>query len=780
MSRFNNATMIAGLLGSTILVSQAAAAAANFATADTDAMQVAEMQAEQDGLLGEIIVTARRRSEGIQETPVAITAVDGDNLAASQSTSITDLSNLAPSLTINSSSAFSGSSQTISVFMRGIGQTDFTLNTDPGVGFYVDGVYISRSVGALIDLVDIDQVEVLRGPQGTLFGRNSVGGAFNITTKRPADELGGKLSVSTGSDDMLILSGTIDVPLTDTLFSKLTIQRNRRDGYVRRLPDDRMMGDKDNISGRYSLLWEAGPDTEFLLNTDYSRSRENGSPLVLQTVNPGAAFATVHNLVVAPQINPALAGVPGGCTTPAGAAVGGTACYNQQWLPPDGYSTYASDRSYSNAEVWGTALTASHTLSDSFSVKSITAYRDLDSSFARDGDGSPLKVNSTEDVFKYHQVSQELQLAGTDLLDDRLDFILGGFFFDERGDNPSVVTFPWVSFSSGGKVQSRSVAVYGQTTYELTPEWFLTAGLRYSDDRRKFTPDQFILSTFNVPFLPPVLNFTPGQPLTSPDKVKTSASKVTPMVNISYRPTSDIMFYSTYSTGFKSGGFTQRIFPAVASPPEFGPETVKVYEVGTKMDLFNRHLRLNGAGYLTDYNDLQITVPVGVAPTTQNAAKARIKGFEAEATVVPVEGLFATASVGYIDAYYRSLDARVSPTITLDNAFPGTSKWTVNSSISYNVDVTEDWVVTPRVAWSYRSRYYFDAENLVGQSGYSTIDASVTIADEARGWSLAVFGKNLTDKYYAVAGEQILEPVGFRMITPARGAEWGLRLEKTF
>ncbi|MFC3052001.1 TonB-dependent receptor [Kordiimonas pumila] len=729
--------------------------------------------------LEEIIVTARRRSENIQDTPVAITAFSGTGLKDRQINSIDGIADFTPGLTINSSSAFSGSSQSVSVFMRGIGQTDFTLNTDPGVGIYVDGVYISRSVGALLDLVDIDRLEVLHGPQGTLFGRNSVGGAISITTSRPADEAGGKVFATVGSDNWYIVGGTVDLPVSDTFKTKFTVQTHQRDGYVIRASDDLDLGDKDNLSARASAVWNPTEKFELFFTADYTRSRENGVPLVLDGVDPGAAFPAAHNLMVAPQLNPALQAFPNGCLDPAGAAVGGEACYNSQWISDDPNVTYGTYDVYSNVDVWGLSATMSYQVSDTFEIKSITAYRDLDSEFARDGDGSPLQINATEDVFTYRQWSEELQFLGT-AMDGRLNYIVGGFFFDEKGQNPNIVDFGFARFLSGGDIHNTSLAGFGQVTYELTDRVSLTGGIRYTDETKRFTPNQYIISTYTVPFFPPFLQFQPGDVLTTTDQQEAKANEWTPHVNLSFRPNDDAMVYASYSRGFKSGGFTQRIFPAIATPPSFEPETVDVVEGGFKLDTFDRRLRLNGSAYYTWYNDLQVTVPVGVAPTTQNAAKARIKGFELEATAVPVDNLLVSFAAGYTDAYYLELDGRVSPTITLDNNFPGTSKWTLNSSVSYDMAVGSDMILTPRVDWSYRSSYFFDAENLVGQEGYHLVNASLTLENETGGWSVSVFGKNIGGTDYYIHGEQIMDPAGFRMLSPSRGSEWGIRLEKSF
>jgi len=738
-----------------------------------------EPVSEKSYVLEELVVTARRRSENIQDTPISITAFSAEGLAARNVVSLDSIANFTPSLSINGSSAFSGSSQTVSVFMRGIGQTDFTMNTDPGVGIYVDGVYLSRSVGALLDLVDVERLEVLHGPQGTLFGRNSVGGAINITSTRPADDVEGKVYASVGSDDWYILGLTTDLPINEDLKTRLSIQKQDRDGYIERDGDGKEMGDKDNLSARLSAVWNASESLEVFFSADYTRSRENGVPLTLQKVDPGAAFAAAHNIIVAPQLNPDLLAYPSGCLDPEGAQVGGDACYNERWISDDESTTFGTYESYSDVDVWGASATITYDLSPSITFKSITAYRDLESEFARDGDGSPLQINSTEDIFDYRQWSEEIQLSGT-VLGDKLNYIIGGFYFDEKGRNPNIVDFGYVRFLSGGDIHNTSVAVFGQADYNITDYLTITGGLRYTDEKKRFTPEQRVLSSYHVPFFPPFLNFSAGDPLTTTQQQETDASELTPHVNLAVRPDDNSMYYISYSRGFKSGGYTQRIFPALETPPSFDPETVDVIELGFKLDLLDRRLRLNGAAYYTWYEDLQITVPVGVAPTTQNAAEASIKGFELEALAMPFDDLTVSLGIGYTDAQYDELDDSVSATITRDNMFPGTSEWTANASVAYERQLDNGLVLTPRLDWSYRSEFFFDAENFVPQDDYQLINLSLNLVSVEQDWSITLFSNNIADEEFSIHGEQILDPAGFSLLSPARGREWGLRVEKGF
>ncbi len=714
--------------------------------------------------LEEIVVTARKREEGLQNTPISITAVSSEGLEKRQIISMDQVSNITPNLTINTSSAFSGSSQTPAVFLRGIGQTDFTLNTDPGVGIYVDGVYISRSVGALLDLVDVERVEILRGPQGTLFGRNTIGGSISITSNRPADDLSGNAKVTIGSDNWLILSGNISLPISDNLKAKVTIQNQDRDGYVTRTADGVKLGDDNSTSFRGALLWTPTEKLSFYFVGDYTTARENGAPLSLTEVNEAAPFAAIHNIFVAPGLVPSM---------------GNGAFYNAQYVTGNLYETAGTEPVFSDLDVWGLMLTAEYQ-GDMFDVKTITSYRNLDSKFSRDGDGSPLRINATANIFTYDQFSQEVQFLGR-ALDDRMNWILGLYYFEESGNDNNTVDFGYVSFRSGGAVKNKSYAGFFQTSYDVTDKLSVTGGLRYTDETKKFNPVTFILEQrvpLPVPPFPPFLNFSNGQLLVPEGQVETGVGKWTPMINLAYQWTEGLMTYATFSQGFKSGGFTQRIFPALAAVPSFNPETVNVYEAGFKYSGLEGRMRLNGSAYYTDYTNLQVTVQIGVAPTTQNAAEAEIKGFELEMQLIPVERMQLDLGIGYIDAKYTALDNQVVG-ISLDSKLPGTSEWTLNGALSYVLDMGNSGTITPRLDWSYRSEFFFDANNTMNEDGYHLLNASM-MYDYDDSWRITFFVKNLTNKTYLTHGESILNPAGFALVTPSRKREWGLTLSTRF
>jgi len=736
--------------------------------------------------LDEIVVTARKRAENVQDTPISITALSANALEQRNIANVGQIADVTPNLTINTSAAFSGSSSTPAIFIRGVGQVDFTLNTDPGVGLYVDGVYISRSVGGLIDLVDVERVEVLRGPQGTLFGRNTIGGAVSVTTKAPTDEFGGRIKMTTGADNRIQVGGLVNVPLGEGLNSRLAVNYHNRDGYVKR-PDGTELGDDNSFSARATVAYDNSDTFRFSISGDYTTEREESAPFVLTTLDPlggPMGFSGFHNAVVAPMIDPSLA-FPFGPMGPPSACfinVNNPACFNEAsvsvGVPGVNQGTFESA---SDIDVFGISATAEYDLNDTVTVKSITAYRDLESFSTNDGDGSAVAINATSDTFTYNQFSQELQLLGSSF-DGKVEWILGGYYFTEDGNNANDVKFSVIEILSGGQVENQSIAAFGQATWSITDRFDLTAGLRWTEDSRDFTPNQIVVRNIATPF-------PTGTPTLPNVTASIKSDDFTPLVNVKYKLTDSISAYATYSQGFKSGGFTQRVFPPlIPAPgqnpadviPSFDPETVETYELGFKSQLFDNRVRLNASAFTTDYQDTQINVQVGIAPTTQNAAAATIKGFEVEFEAALSEAFRLNFGAGYLDAKYDALDATVDPRITLNNSLPGVSKWTTSAGASYRHDMGNNGSLTARADVSYRSEFFFDANNEVGEDGYTILNLGLTW-DSANGdWAASVFGTNVTDEVYGLAGASILEPGGFNQTLFARGAEWGASITRNF
>lgn len=724
----------------------------------------------------EITVTARRREESLDELPLSVTAFTGVSLEARGIERIGDLGHLSPNVTFQNNPSFGGSSNVASIYIRGIGAKEFTPTTDPGVGLYVDGVYIARSVGAILNLLDFERVEILRGPQGTLFGRNTIGGAVSITAAKPHDEFAADVSVTVGSDSRTDLKGSVNVPLSERLFAKLTAASFNQDGYVKRL-DGVELGEDDTNTARLDVRWLPSDRVTVDWSVDWSKDDETGPALSLvdirfgpATIDPSTPPFVFFNNVAATLggavPNPLPPGPPPPeCATPAAPLSSNPLCYDYRYVTGVNGPNAGTAPAFSEATIWGTALNVAWDITDQLQLRSITAYRSLESEFSRDGDHSPLTISQFFDYVDQEQLSQELQLLGKSF-DDRLNWILGFYYFQEDGLNINELDFLISSFRSGGYFDNSSQAIFAQGTFDVTDRLHLTAGIRWTEDEKKFLPDQeiYTLNPAMAGFLSPPQQFIfqPGTPILPAVEKTLKEDQATPMVNLSFDWSDALMTYVSYSEGFKSGGFTQRVLPPLipgitCSPvpqdciPGFEPEFVTVYEAGFRYVSDDSKIRVSGAAYHTDYKDLQISVFTSVAPVYRNAAGASIDGFELEGQFALGGATFFEASVGYTDAGYDAIDP--STRVSISNELERISKWSLNAGVTHDL-FPGSYVVTPRVDWSYRSKLYNDAFNApqLAQDDYQLVNASIALRDPDQGWSLTLGATNLTDEKYLVSG----------------------------
>ena len=779
----------------------------------------AHAQGRSSALLEEIVVTARKREENLQDAPIAVSAFTGDALDFRGVTEIGKLDQFVPNLVLNESTTYSNVSNA-AVYIRGIGQNDFTPVIDPGVGIYVDGVYLGRSVGAVLDIVDVDRIEVLRGPQGTLFGRNTIGGAISLSSKKPDEEFGGKVDVKYGTDDRFNVRGTVNIPFGDKFFARLSAATFLQDGYVTRVVDGKDLGDQDVVALRGVLRWLPNNNLDINWSVDYSRERENGNPFVLTGIQPlnvgiltgGGPSMTLAATTLAAQL--ATGGPPsvlGGeffnvlhpsgfpfqflaCFSPQNA--NNPVCFNQQYIDNgDKKLNYSSDPSYQKLDVWGTGLTVDWQINEKLKVKSISSMRGFEGDFEGDQDGSPIRVSYLIDIYQHEQFSQELQLLGTSFA-DRLDWIVGGYYFEEDGKNINPVRFSQVYLQSGGHYDADSWALFAQGTWHFTDQLDLTFGLRYTEDTRDYLPDQYIEFLPTGPLPIPGTNIG-DRPLPY-EWTSSGTSELVPMVNLSYRWNESLMTYITYSEGFKSGGYTQRIFPPEASTPSFDPEFVKSYEGGFKFDGWNDRLRFNVAVFFTDYTDLQLLVadPSRLGPFVSNAGDAEVVGVELEMLLNPAQGLFITGSAGMTDIDRTALGGGVQG-LTLDSPFQHVSKWTANAQIYKEFAIGDLGYLTPRFEWSYRTDWGTNSNNVprVGddvlpggpfagvplsfgvpnpvleEDDLHLLNASVRWDVRNTGLSVSGGVDNLTDEEYTVFANY-QDGFGFTQQTFHRGREW--------
>ncbi|MDX1734501.1 MAG: TonB-dependent receptor [Halioglobus sp.] len=777
------------------------------------AQQTAPVKTGAEMMLEEMLVTARRREEGLQSAPIAVSAFSGDTLAYRGITRLDEITSFVPSLTLENNPSFGGASNSAAIFLRGVGQKEFLPTTEPGVGLYVDGVYIARSVGGILDLVDIERLEVLRGPQGTLFGRNTIGGAINITTQKPepGEEFAGDVGVAFGTDDRVNISGSAMLPLSDTFAARLSVASFRQDGYVDRA-DGVELGDDDTLTGRAAFAWLPSDRLRVDVAADVTRDRENGPAMQLlgidftdlsqlnglvAAVPPPMAF--IHNVTTA-ALGP---GMPCAATNAAGMGVtlnlDSPNCFDNRYVGADG-DNEGTAPAFSDTDIWGTSATVSYQLADNVTFKSISAWRDLESEFARDGDHSPHRISQFFDDLEQEQFTQELQLLGSA---DNLEWIVGAYYFAEEGDNVNILDFTVSNFRSGGEFDNEAWAVFAQATYDITEQLHLTLGGRYTDESKKFLPDQVIFNNYYAGISQQV---PPGNPLAQLDapflqagsrilpfiEKEIEIDEFTPMANLSFDVTEDVMLYASYSEGFKSGGFTQRVFPPVVAGftaptgtpdidliPTYDPEFVDAFELGFKSTLMDGQVRFNGATFYSEYDDLQVQVFNSVAPVTENIGSASITGVELELQAAPGDGWLVEGSLSWLDAEYDDIETQLT-LIGEDFEFERVPETSGALGVSKELSLADAGSVVVRVDWSFRDDTYNDAYNteILKTDSYDLWDASVRWTNSEGDLSVLLSGRNLGDEEYLVTGVYGTAFQAFEG-TFDRGRQWLLELRKS-
>jgi len=747
------------------------------------AAQAAESAQAADEELQEVVVTARRRAESLQDTPVAVTVFSGDALESMQVRGTTDLDKVVPNLQFHSYGTLTGNNSAAQVFIRGIGQTDATPAVDPGVGLYIDDVYMGRSVGGAMEMRDIANTQVLRGPQGTLFGRNTIGGAVLLTTNGPGEGAGNTLRVSVGEDKLIDGFGAFDLLDGKQWSARASAGFRKRDGYVERVFDGKDLGDEDSLNGQIALRYKPMDNLSFTLRYDGAREKENGSPFVFHSINETAVFVAVAS------INAGCPDVPDGWPPPV--RVGPTAdarCGNDaQYL--GNFRNGGTAPVFSTLKNRGGSMVMQWDATDWLTLKSITADRDLRWSGARDADNTPLLILHTNYRSHSEQFSQELQALYNG---ERLDGVVGLYYFDEDTFDRLLVPIsnpppPGTSYDTqrvwlGGK----SKAAFTEWTYNIVGGLSATAGLRYSDESKSLRGIMFNVSPAsaaeptNLPTVPCAGGSTANCLFLSDNKFKRDFSDTTASGSVQYRWNEAAMTYVSYSEGFKSGGFNERYnaTPPGNAPLSFGAETATTWEVGAKLNPL-RNLRVNAALFTTVYDDIQMTYRLGVVPLLFNAGKASVDGGELEVTWAPTVNLQINASAGYLDSRFDTINApapigATTPTAiaTLNSKLPFTPDWTTHIGIAYSFAAGSNWSITPRLDSSYTGGQYFDAGNSVevSQTGGVTLwNASVAAETTDGRWRISLDGQNLGDKLYKVAGTSSLSTAsGYAEVIYAR------------
>jgi len=763
---------------------------------------VAQQQTETDAAtaqIEDIVVTAQFRGQRLQDTPIAITAVSGSALEARAQTSVTDIGNFAPN--VNIQPAYSSFGSSINAFIRGVGQNDSNFALEPGVGIYIDDIYYGATFGAVFDLTDLERVEVLRGPQGTLAGKNSLGGAIKLYSQKPDGSGDGYVEATYGSYNRIDVRGGLDLKLTDDLFARVSGVSKHRKGFVDRLdfgcanPGQGIAASP--LAGKGCKIGTEGAQDLDAVRVAL-RYAPSGSPLevnIVADISDDNSEPTASKLI--------YSGNPGARTYDPANPAGGVPLDGRFLTGPKSYTnyaTYANGGNYTTVfgtpsqeipgtyvleplngvRSWGVAGTIDYDLGGDFSIKSITGYRDAKGLSTTDLDGSPVNLGVQANRFGYSQFTQELRLSGK--VGTFADFTIGGFYYDSDSYIRSRVNLPTVllNFLTDDPISSRSKSVFGHLELHLTDSLNVIGGLRYTDDKKTYTFSRHNIDGSVISGIPLTTNFTVAGLDGLSDTFK--GDRVDYRLGANYRFSSALMVYGQVSTGFKGGGVNPRPYNAPQLRP-FGPEKLTTYEAGFKADLFDRTARINGAVFLNKYTDMQLTLlacPDVPCSLPANSGDADVKGVELEATLTPVDGLTLSGSLGYLDFEYKRVDPATG--VPLDGTAPFVSKWTSSASIEYAADLGDSGRITPRLDWSYYSDFYFNSANDLGSDvpGRSLFNARLTYETDDSDWSASLGVTNLFDKFYYVGKNANVVGFGVAQGILGRPREWSVTVKRRF
>jgi iron complex outermembrane receptor protein len=735
--------------------------------------------ASDDSGLEEVVVTAQFREQRLQDTPIAITAVNAEMLEQRNQTSLAKVAEQAPNVILTETGGAFGPG--VSARIRGIGQGDYIAALEPGVGIYIDDVYYPSLTGANFDLLDLDRVEILRGPQGTLAGRNSEGGAIKMYSAKPKGDGTGSVRGTYGSRNLLDLRAMGDFTvIPDALFARISGVSRQQDGYVTRLdygcvnpgngvPNRTLQGDcflgreggKDYSAGRVALRWLASDTVEVNLSGDLMEDNSEVAANVLRRTGP-----------VAP-------GVPIG-----------TIPWDSRYVPADPYVSYADFTNvrpdgtyvvfgpYTHTKVWGSNLSVDWTLNDSMAIKSITAYREFDSRWTEDNDTSPAYLGLGAEHQSNHSFSQELRLSGK--AGTLLDYTVGAYYFDQTtiGRTHQMLNYaiPGLLFEFLGNdptVASSYAGFANASLHFLDSKLNLNTGVRYTKESKDYT-----FSRKNPDGTPNIIIGTLTGVTGSYD-----GNKFDYRVNLDYRWNDALMTYASVSTGFKGGGINPRPFNVPQVRP-FGPEELTAYEIGAKSDFFDRKLRVNVSGFINKYKDIQVTLlacPTAPCALPANAGNADIKGYEVEIEAEPLQGLQFDASYSDLSFEYTYLAANTG--IPVGSTAPGTikNKWSVGAQ--YEVALANGSSITPRFDFSFQGGYNTNAIPTTGNrvGGYHLGNARVTWKSADDSWQAALQAANVFDQYYFYSVFDLTGLGGganYGMVAPPR--EISVQVQKKF
>ncbi|MDP5136230.1 TonB-dependent receptor [Rheinheimera baltica] len=693
--------------------------------------------ADEEAKLERIEVTARRTIENLQEVPVAVTSIGAADLAERGIATVVELQQFSPNTTLQQSR---GTNSTLTAFIRGVGQEDPLWGYEPGVGIYVDDIYVARPQGAVLDILNVERIEVLRGPQGTLYGKNTIGGAVKYVTKEMSGDTEFAVNVTAGSYKQGDVKLTGQIPLIDNqLYLGFGYANLQRDGYGNFLTSALAGQDGENYNKdlqAYRFTLEYRPSDAVFIRLNYDKTEDDS--------NAKGGYRLLPSL---------LTDAP---------------------VPDSVYDSYTSMPTWNTVDTEGVGLTINWDINDNWTFKSITSQRESYSKTNIDFDNTSLDIFDVPAIYDDEQFTQEFQL---NYQTDGFKMVSGAYYYtaDSCGVFDAILGVlgrgafgtPGLTREVGGCSNGDSTALYAQGTYDIDEKWSVTAGLRYTKDDK----DALVRNGLIFANVYPESGWVPGyvrpEGLTTPVVLDDSESwsKVTPKIGVEYQHSNDMMLFASYSQGFKSGTFNPR---ATVAEPAADPEDVDSFEVGIKSD-WNDTLRINATLFMLDHKDRQY---ISVIPDEDDASalnqrlgnvgRSEATGAEVEVTWRASRELEIYGNLGLIDASFEEAVSFIPGTgqVDISDRFSvtNTPETTMNVGFSYNL-MTDFGDVIVNGNYNYRSDYaVVELDNLLTQDGYGLLNLGVTWLSSDGHWSIALHGKNLTDEEYLVGNYAFIAP----------------------
>ncbi|MGE6696460.1 TonB-dependent receptor [Hyphomonas sp. NPDC076900] len=713
--------------------------------------------------LESIVVTAQKRAEDVQDVPIAITALSSATLEKQRVANVTSLDNLVPGLRIAAADAAANPK----IFIRGAGLNDFNPTSSSGVGLYADGVYIGSPLAQYSAFYDLERVEVLRGPQGTLYGRNTTGGAINVIARRPTFSPEGYADLEVGNFGSVEANFGFGGPVIgDKLAFRLAGQYVEDDGYTTNAITGNKVNDAERYALRGSMLYTPDEKTDVLLS--------------LSTfVNRGGAVQPKSRQLFA--VDPAAAGADGVCAPAYFRSGLCTDALGFADTDADPYTVTADVEGRDKVDLWTAALTIDRDLTDTLTLTSITAYQDVERNAHENTDSSPLQMLEAYYINTQKQFSQELRLASDG---EKLKWVLGAYYMNDETTSDSAYDilrilrpmFTTPENPTGASPENSvvflgypytqetdSYAIFGQADYELAPKLFLTAGLRWSADEKSMdyaTVAEQAVTVFEY-------------------QGSKTFSDWSGKIGLKYDITDTTNIFASYSRGYKSGGFFGGNADSAEQIEPYDNETVNAYEIGSKSDLLGARLRMNLSGFYYDYQDIQAYSTVErnglTVQVLDNAATAEMYGAEAEFVARPISALDLSLGLAWLHAEYgdyNSLGGDYS-----GNKMPQAPEFSMTSRAAYTIETASGVTITPSVDVSYRSKVYFDSTNRERLSDPELwlVGAELSVMSPDGKVEAGLWGRNLTDEAYLTSANPI-DSLGVDLLTYSRPRSAGLFL----